>query len=113
MPWRTNAYWSLRMNRFSSGVGSGLTGVPVRATAKSTASDRFECSYPNEYSGMAKRFGHQTPQDLAKWRASLGDGTKVLVTHLKPSREEQTRRECASLADPGLVLMAAGDAFDL
>ena len=73
----------------------------------------IECSYPDEYAAMAQRFGHQTPRDLALWRAALGDSTKVLVTHLKPAQEEQTRRECASLGDPGLVLMAAGDAFDL
>ncbi|MCZ6785556.1 MAG: MBL fold metallo-hydrolase [Planctomycetota bacterium] len=72
-----------------------------------------ECSYPNEDAGMAQRFGHQTPQDLAKWRAALGEATKMLVTHLKPSHEKQTRHECASLGDPGLVLMAAGDVFDL
>lgn len=68
-----------------------------------------EASYPDALAPMARRFGHQTPSDLPRWRDALGGKCDLLVSHAKPSHEEQIRAECVALNDARLRLLIDGD----
>lgn len=79
------------------------------AASKKPRACVVECSYPDAYSEMAQRFGHQTPRDLPSWREALGDACEICLTHVKPKHEAAVRAECEALGDARLRILHDGD----
>jgi hypothetical protein len=71
-----------------------------------------EVSFSDTVGAMARRFGHQTPRDLRRWRARVGAAMALHVSHLKPSHEERIREECAELGDSRLHFPRDGDVLN-
>ena len=71
-----------------------------------------EVSFSDTVGAMARRFGHQTPRDLRKWRSRLGRECRLHVTHLKPSHEERIKAESVALQDPNLNFLRDGDVLN-
>ncbi|MHC4731888.1 MAG: hypothetical protein ACYS6Z_15045, partial [Planctomycetota bacterium] len=65
-------------------------------------------SYANRVAAMSRRYGHQTPADLARWRRHVGPECRLLVTHVKPAHAEEVRAECEALDDPALHILQDG-----
>jgi ribonuclease BN (tRNA processing enzyme) len=71
-----------------------------------------ECSLPDADAALAAEWRHQTPRDLAAWRAAVGPDCALHVVHMKPGHEAEIRAECEALSDPHLRLPHDGDTFD-
>ncbi len=71
-----------------------------------------EVSFPDRLATLARRFGHQVPEDLAAWRAALGPTCPIYVSHLKPAHESAVRAECEALGDPHLHILSDGDVIE-
>lgn len=67
-----------------------------------------EASYTDRVAAMSRRYGHQTPADLARWRRHLGPECSLFVTHVKPSHAAEVRAECEALGDPALHILQDG-----
>lgn len=68
-----------------------------------------EVSFPERMAVLAERYGHQTPGDLAPWRAALGPDCRLLITHVKPAHEADVLAEIDALGDPNVHVLRPGD----
>ena len=87
--------------------------VVAWAARRRPATCVVECSYPDPLAEYGLRYGHQTVSDLRAWRAALGPDCRLAVTHRKPFHEESIRAGCEELADPNMILLSDGDAFEV
>ena len=71
-----------------------------------------EVSFSDTVGAMARRFGHQTPRDLRRWRSRIGRSCVIHATHLKPDHEDRIHAESEALKDPRLNFPSDGDVLN-
>ena len=99
---------------------SGDTGPTERLWHVLNATDDLkallmEVSFPNSERRIARASGHHTPETLQRDLRKLVRSKELptLLYHIKPSFEQEVRRECARLSRLNLTICELGDQFIL